>query len=88
MWRSTLLAAFALICNWTGTASVGAADRTPEELRSFILTPEELGGGFVTLFEEPDVRQPSFFRVLERRTPALAVLGVIALSDPALTSPR
>lgn len=85
MWRWAVLTGLLLVGVWRGVAPAAATYRTTEELRSFVLTPEELGDGFVTVFEESDTGQTSFFRVLERRSPSLAVLGVIALGDPVVT---
>jgi hypothetical protein len=44
-----------------------------------------LGYGFAIVLDEPDERAPSFFRVMERRSPSVAAIGITLVSDPVAT---
>jgi hypothetical protein len=85
MMRRWLVVAGLLLCAWIEATPVAATARTPDELEALILTPEEMGAGFTIVLDEPDERLPSFFRVMERRSPSLAAVGITLMSDPVAT---
>jgi hypothetical protein len=85
MMRRWLFAVGLLLCAWIDAALVAAISHTPAELEALILTPEELGEGFAIVLDEPDERAPSFFRVMERRSPSLAAVGITLVRDPVAT---
>jgi hypothetical protein len=83
--RRWLVVAGLLLCAWVDAAPVAAISHTPAELEALILTPEELGDGFAIVLDEPSERASSFFRVMDRRSPSVAAVGITLVSDPVAT---
>ena len=81
--RRTLMTVTAALIVAGFIAVTSVAARTPEELRTLVLTPEELGPSFTIRTDIPDSSPPpSFARVLVGESgPNLVVLGIDLYSD-------